>query len=66
MDWTTLGDLPHYQSIGRARSRAMIDGVIGNKLLAPNMRLASQPSEKGPKQQLGINAVRLCAAQDAE
>jgi hypothetical protein len=41
---------------------AMIDGVIGNKLLAPNMRLASQPSEKGPKQQLGINAVRLCAA----
>ena len=28
---------------------AMIDGVIGNRLLAPNMRLASQPSEKGPK-----------------
>ena len=45
---------------------AMIDGVIGNKLLAPNMRLASQPSEKGPKQELGINAVRLRAAQDAE
>lgn len=25
---------------------AMIDVVIGNKVLAPNMRLASQPSEK--------------------
>src|SRR5215471_2541890 len=36
--------------------------LVGNWNHRTNARLASQPSEQCPKQQLGINAVRLRAA----
>src|SRR5215831_20094104 len=37
-------------------------GLVGNRNHRTHARLASQPSEQSSKQQLGINAVRLCAA----
>src|SRR5262249_36447508 len=43
-------------------SSGILIGLIGNRLHRAHARLASQPSEKCPKQQLGINTVRLCAA----
>src|SRR6516164_7999774 len=43
-------------------SSGILIGLIGNRHHRAHARLASQPSEKCPKQQLGINTVRLCAA----